>query len=208
MTPLSEDPKPGGITCIGEINGRPLGRKEDQDVRCPRRAELAADDNDGARTPRQPHDSADNSPETVTIPGTLSHTDYRGDSETFSGKHIDIYHLYTTSDGEVTIEMHSTAIDSYLIVALMNPDGENIDDFFHSDDTGNSLNATVTFHKQAGREYVILTTSANREETGPYELRFSGFERWEIPDPEYGVAAASIGASPALLQKLENRLAD
>ncbi len=198
-------PKAGGVTCAGEINGAPLSLDGNPDLPCPSRPPATggnSDDSDDSASARRDHSDSERD-KIAMLPGYLSHSDYRADSGAFEGKHMDMYLFSTTSSGEVTVEMRSTAIDSYLIVALLAQDGENIDDFYHDDDSGSGLNARVTFHKQEGREYVILATSAYPEESGSYELHFNGLNSWEVP-MAYEMDAASAGApTPPILQNLE-----
>ena len=203
-------PKAGGVTCTGEINGQRLGLKQDTAVSCPSLPPVTNDETNSpvnGDTDSPADDHSDHSAETVVIPGTLCCADYQPDDGDFSGRYMDMYTIYATSSGEVTIEMHSQSIDSYLLIGLMNPDGETVDDVFYDDDSGAGLNARVTFNKQRGREYTILATSGGPEETGAYELRFSGFSNSELPGG-HGLRAASTGMSTdVLLQKMEIELA-
>ncbi len=166
-------PKAGGVTCAGEINGQSLALKENPAIACPSRpANTESPDEGSPKTTKT---------DSTVVSGSLCCADYQSEDGEFEGRYMDMYTLYTSSEGEVTVEMKSTSLDSYLLIGLMSPDGETVEDVYFDDDSGSGWNAKVTFHKLSGREYVILATSAGPEETGPYTLHFRGFGASELP---------------------------
>ncbi len=189
-------PKAGGVTCAGEINGQSLALTEDSAMACPSRPV-----NTEPADKENPKTKETNT--TVVISGSLCCADYQADDGEFEGRYMDMYTLYTSSEGEVTVEMRSTSLDSYLLIGLMSPDGETVEDVYFDDDSGTNWNAKVTFHKQSGREYVILATSAGPEETGPYSLYFSGFDASELPGGHQARAASAEISPERFLQGME-----
>lgn len=83
-----------------------------------------------------------------------------------SGELYDVYELAVAQPaGDVTIEMESTTIDSFLRVE--GPSGQT----WENDDHGGSLNARVDLTLAQAGTYRIVTTSYRAGETGAYELK-------------------------------------
>lgn len=83
-----------------------------------------------------------------------------------SGELYDVYELAVSQPaGDVTIEMESTTVDSFLRVE--GPNGQT----WENDDHGGSLNARVDLTLAQAGTYRIVTTSYRAGETGAYELK-------------------------------------
>ncbi len=157
-------PKAGGAICAGEINGDRLSLKQDTAMRCP---ELSSNINP-VETP-------------VVISGELNSSDPQFNWQNFNERYVDLYTIDATLEGEVVVEMRSNAINSALKIAHILPGGEYAYEYFNEDNYGKALNDRITFNKQRGHQYIILATSANPLETGPYKLHFTGFSNSEFP---------------------------
>lgn len=96
-----------------------------------------------------------------TVTGSLSTTD----PTSVYGSHYDLYSLQLTAGQQVTIDMASTEIDSYL--AVYDADGGQIAENDDVDDQ--TFDASLTLDLEPGC-YRIEATSFDAEETGQYTL--------------------------------------
>lgn len=96
-----------------------------------------------------------------TVTGSLSDTD----PTSFYGSYYDLYALQLTASQQVTIDLRSDDVDSFLVV--YDEDGGQID--FNDDADGDTYDASVTVALEPGC-YAIEATSLFPEETGSYTL--------------------------------------
>ena len=103
------------------------------------------------------------------IYGELSSDDHQFDDETYA----DAYVAEATTNGTAFVEMQSSSIDSYLIVASLNPDGSVNSIVAGDDDSAGDLNARAVFNTVINRRYAVIANSVRPNETDSYRLLFS-----------------------------------
>lgn len=87
------------------------------------------------------------------------------DARLESGESADVYTLELAAPTDLTIQMRSSAIDSYLIVRR--PDGELVE----NDDSGGALDSSVSIPAAAGGRYTIIASSFRAGASGAYEIK-------------------------------------
>jgi hypothetical protein len=88
-----------------------------------------------------------------------------GDPTLGSGELADVYLLDVASPTDLTIQMESTAVDSFLVVT------GPADGSWENDDSGGSRDATVSIPAASPGQYRIVATSYRAGEVGSYELK-------------------------------------
>ena len=171
---------PEGLQLDGELNGTPLARPQSD----------RASSESSTTTPTNRHR------DTYAMWGEFDSHDYQSDS----GSYFDGYIFEATSGGEVSVEMRSSSVDSTLVVGLYAPDGESLERVIvrNDDIQAGVSDAKVTFTKERGRRYIIVATTYNPYEIGPYELIFAGFEKEEVASWDE-IRAASIDPSESTI---------
>ena len=82
------------------------------------------------------------------------------------GSFYDAYTFETTRGASIVLEMHSTDLDSYLL--LNGPDGAQI--AYNDDATEGDLDARIALTAPADGTYTVFANSRDAGETGAYTL--------------------------------------
>ncbi len=128
--------------------------------------------------------------EPVTISNAISNGDFRDDR---NNRYYDIYVVDPTRSADVSVEMRSDDIDSLLLLYRKDSDGE-FDLVAEDDDSGGELDAALDFRVERGESYRIVATTAQADERGEYEVRFS---------PELGRPALVLPKTNAQTQGMD-----
>jgi len=138
-------------------------------------------------TQATPSASAGASGDMLALGQTMSGTLERGDSTLRSGEYVDTYHFSGEAGQRVVIQMHSDAIDPYLI--LVAPSGAQED----NDDAtpGDTHNSRIETSLGESGEYSVVATSYQRGEAGAYTLNL---QQGAAATPITGVSAHRIFA--------------
>jgi len=107
--------------------------------------------------------------EPVTIANAITGGDFRDER---NHRFYDIYVIDPTDSGDVSIEMRSADLDSLLLLFRKDSNGE-FDLVAEDDDSGGGLDAALDFRVERGESYRVVATTAQRDEFGEYEVRFS-----------------------------------
>jgi hypothetical protein len=118
-----------------------------------------------------------------------------GDFQLESGEFADVYLLDLAAPTDVTIQMQSSRVDSFLMV--IGPDGAR----WENDDSGGTRDATVEIPGAAPGSYRIVATTYRAGEVGAYELKVVGGR-----DPR-AIAGTDRATSPSGEQILAGSLA-
>lgn len=105
---------------------------------------------------------------TVRRSGTLGNSD----ATLQDGSPYNEWTCEAARDGEVSVEMSSSAVDAYLVVARDAGDGSPTPVAENDDDSGSD--AKVTFSATQGERFLVIATAA-RPAFGSYTLEFDGF---------------------------------
>ena len=109
-----------------------------------------------------------------TLHGILDRADPRSPRY---GTLVESYRLSLEQGTRVDVDLRSSVFDAYLVV--VDPNGERIAE---DDDSGNGLDAQVTFKAALTGEYWILISSARFAE-GPFELSVMPAMGERVMDP-------------------------
>lgn len=100
-----------------------------------------------------------------TVNGELESGDW---TDVFAdGSYADLYEINLTSGQQITVELTSSAFDSYL--SLMRGPGDQIID--NDDIDSDNTNSRLTYRAQAPSRYFIAVTTFRTGATGSYSLR-------------------------------------
>jgi hypothetical protein len=121
--------------------------------------------NGGQQTPTPPRPSSGN---TLTPGGSLSGALARGDTTLEAGEYYDQYVFEGRRGQTVTIDMTSTAVDSYLVVFAPNREQKDNDDA-----SDGQRDSRLTWTLPADGRYTVYATSYAAAEAGTYSLRFN-----------------------------------
>ena len=117
-----------------------------------------------------------------TVQGALQ----QGDSTLRTGEFVDSYRFAGEAGQRVVIDMHSTAVDSYLM--LIAPSGAQEE---NDDATTGAHDARIETTLTESGNYAIAATSYGRDESGPYTVSIT-----------QGEAAAQIAASSSTAHRV------
>ncbi len=122
-----------------------------------------------------------------------------------SGESADVYTFTGQPGHEVSIEMESTELDSYVMV--FGPQGE----MWENDDSGGGLNASVTVPVPSQGTYRVVATTYRAGMTGAYELKvFAASRQASVaprrqphPTPSAATQSGTLGEGDGQLQSGE-----
>jgi len=109
-----------------------------------------------------------NSALTLTCPSSIGAAFTSDDCTSSDSSHYDLWQFAGTAGQTMTIEMHSTAFDTFL--ALIDPNGVPVVD--NDDLSSSSTDSRITFTLTSTGTWVIFANSLGAK-TGDYNLTFS-----------------------------------
>jgi len=113
---------------------------------------------------------ADRPAQRIALNGSSIRGQLTRDSEVLpaDNSYYDAYSFEGRSGQQISVEMSSTTVDSYLV--LLSPQGR---DLIQDDDSGGNRDAKLVFTLPEDGTYTILAHSYGARETGPYDLRLA-----------------------------------